>query len=235
MERMRAKTCIFTGASRRSGFHTARALALVGAHVTVSGHHRAWGEEALRPIRGGLAGEPAGARGTVRFSLVDISVQDEIRRFAEALGAEHEALHVLVNNAGFFLDRRESAGFEMTLALNHLKDFLMTMLSLDVLRQTRNGREERAARIVNVASESRWGARMHFDDLAFEEAYNPGEAYGQAKLADLLFTYALDRRLENGRVTAIACHPGFVNTRLGEDHWLVVPLLDVIHSSRQEL
>jgi NAD(P)-dependent dehydrogenase (short-subunit alcohol dehydrogenase family) len=225
------KRCIVTGASRGIGFFTARALAMMGAHVTLIGHHRGRGEAALERIRGDLDAEPAAERGSVAFSLVDLSVQHAIRRFADEYKAEYESLHVLVNNAGgFFFNRRESAdGIEMTLALNHLNYFLMTARLLDVVRETGAHSEEGAARIVNVASESHRDSRIHFDDLQFEEAYKPREAYGQSKLANLLFTYELARRLEDDQVTANACHPGFVNTRLGKDHWLVGPVLDVIH------
>jgi len=227
---MTGQTSIVTGASRGIGFHTARALALKGAHVVVIGHHRGRGEEALEKIRGALADASSVHDGSAEFALVDLSTQDQIRQFAESFRAEHDRLDVLVNNAGgFFLNRRESAdGIEMTLALNHLNYFMLTLLLLDLLKETGN-RKEGMARIVNVSSEAHRGVQIHFDDIEFERRYRPMEAYGQSKLANILFTYQLYRKLEGERVATNALHPGFVNTGFGEDHWLAGPVMKVVH------
>lgn len=109
-ERVSGKTCIVTGFSRGIGFHTAKALALAGARVVLIGHHRKQGRDALRRIRDCLDGPPSDSRNSVAFPLVDLSVQDEIRRFAAPFREDYRALDVLVNNAGgFFMGQRERA------------------------------------------------------------------------------------------------------------------------------
>jgi len=128
---------------------------------------------------------------------------------------------VLVNNAGaFFLRRQESAdGVEMTFALNHLNYFLLTYLLLDRLKASA------PARIVNVASDSHRGALINFNDLQGKRGYNGFQAYGQSKLANVLFTYELARRLEGAQVTANALHPGFVATNIGKNNGLLARLV----------
>jgi retinol dehydrogenase-12 len=208
---MKGKTCLVTGASRGIGFHTARALAAKGAHVILVGHHQGRGQAALARI------QEADPDASVEFMLVDLSNQDHIRLLAEGVQKRFDHLDVLVNNAGgFFLRRRESAdGIEMTFALDHLNYFLLTNLLLDLLKGSA------PARIVNVSSAMHANAQMHFDDLQLERGYNGGKAYGQAKLAVLLFTYELARRLEGTGVTANVLHPGFVATHIGQQNWLV--------------
>jgi NAD(P)-dependent dehydrogenase (short-subunit alcohol dehydrogenase family) len=227
---MSGKMCVVTGASHGIGFHTARALALKGGHVVVIGHHRDRGEQAVSRIREALAAK-GGSDGSAAFALVDLSVQEQIRTFADSFKAEHDRLDVLVNNVGgFFMDRRETAvGIEMTFALNHLSYFLIATLLLDLLRHTGAEISSEPARIVNVASDAHRDARIHFDDIELQEGYSGREAYNQSKLANVLFTYELGRRLDNDLVTVNALHPGFVNTNIAKDHWLVGPLLSVIH------
>lgn len=230
-DRMCGKTCIVTGASRGIGFYAAQDLVLKGAHVVLIGHHRGRGERALDRIREAIEVEGHDAGGSAAFSLVDLSVQDQIRDFTASFKGKYEQLDVLVNNAGgFFTERRTSAdGIEMTFALNHLNYFMMTNLLLDVLVKTGTQHAQEPARVVNVASDAHRGARMHLDDLQFEEGYSGRKAYNQSKLANVLFTYELDRRLDRDRVTANALHPGFVDTSLGKTHWLASLALSVIH------
>jgi NAD(P)-dependent dehydrogenase (short-subunit alcohol dehydrogenase family) len=122
-------------------------------------------------------------------------------------------LDVLVNNAGgMSLTRRESVdGLEMTLALNHLSYFSLTNLLLPLIRQSA------PARIVNVASDAHQGGMIDFDDLQYQKRYSGWRAYQQSKLANILFTYELARRLEGSRVTANTLHPGFVRTNFFQD------------------
>jgi NAD(P)-dependent dehydrogenase (short-subunit alcohol dehydrogenase family) len=149
--------------------------------------------------------------------VADLSSQEQVRRLARELRARCPRLDVLVNNAGAIFARRtlSADGLEMTFALNHLGPFLLTNLLLDRLEASP------AARVVNVSSSAHQRGVMRFDDLQGERRYDRLEAYAQSKLANLLFTYELARRLRGTRVTANALHPGVVATRLGSnDGWL---------------
>jgi NAD(P)-dependent dehydrogenase (short-subunit alcohol dehydrogenase family) len=217
---MAGKICLVTGASGGMGFETARALARQGAHVVLVGHNVERGEAALRRIHA------EDEKMSVEFMLADLSVQDQIRLLAKGVREGFDHLDVLVNNAGgFFLRWRESAdGFEMTWALDYLNYFLLTNLLLDLLKASS------PARIVCVSSAMHEGAEIRFDDLQFEKGYSSWKAYGQAKLADLIFTYELARRLEGSGVTANALHPGFVATNIGPQHWLLRPLMKIVYA-----
>lgn len=216
---MHDKICLVTGASRGIGFYTARGLALEGAHVVLVGHDKERGQAAVQRIQES-AGEDAAT-----FMLADLSSQDQIYQLSQAFHEQYAALHVLVNNAGgWFLRRTESVdGIEMTWALDYINYFVTTNLLLDMLQASA------PARIVNVASESHRGAEMHFDDLQLRKGYGGMAAYGQAKLADVLLTYELARRLAGTGITANALHPGFVKTHIGKQNPLVSPFLNVIH------
>lgn len=216
---MKGKLCLVTGASRGIGFFVARGLALLGADVVLASHNRERGESAQRRIREYTGND------SISFMKVDLSSQDNIRSFTDSFKRQYDRLDVLVNNAGgFFLRRKKSVdGIEMTFALNHLNYFMTTLLLLDPLLGTGS------ARIVNVASESHRSQHMRFDDLQFEHGYNPMSAYGQSKLANLLFTYELSRRLASTDLTVNALHPGFVGTHLGKQNPIVQVFLSPIH------
>lgn len=218
---MVGKVCLVTGATRGIGFYTARALALKGAHVVIIGHHHGRGEEAMERIH------DADPDASVTFIYTDLMDQTQIRELDRTFRERYDRLDVLVNNAGaFFLRRGESPdGIERTFALNHLNYFLVTHLLLDLIE------ESAPARIVNVSSESHRGETMHFDDLEFERRPYWGlRAYGESKLANLLFTYELDRRLEGKEITANALHPGFVNTHIGKQYPLLRPMINLVHT-----
>ncbi|MGD8403514.1 MAG: SDR family oxidoreductase [Anaerolineales bacterium] len=218
--RMEGKLCLVTGASRGIGFHTALGLASMGAHVILASHHRERGESARQRINTSVG------KNATDFILVDLSSQGGIREFTDTIKERYNHLDVLVNNAGGFFLRREGSedGIEMTFALNHLNYFMTTLLLMDLILSAE------ASRIVNVSSGSHRGAEMHFDDLQFENGYNAMEAYGQSKLANLLFTYELSRRLANTNVTVNALHPGFVNTHFAKQNGPVVrALMNLVH------
>jgi retinol dehydrogenase-12 len=218
------RTCLVTGATSGIGEVTARELARKGATVVIVGRDRARCKATVATIRK-QASNPA-----VEYVLADLSSQSEIRRAAAEFLARHSRLHVLVNNAGALLARRcESVdGIEMTLALNHLAPFLLTNLLLDTLKASA------AARVVTVSSHVHEMVRgFDFDDpqaarrgfwgyggragplLTFVAPMKHPALlqYARSKLANLLFTYELARRLEGTGVTANALHPGFVATR----------------------
>jgi NAD(P)-dependent dehydrogenase (short-subunit alcohol dehydrogenase family) len=147
----------------------------------------------------------------VEFLIADLSVQEQVRQLAQTIHRQCTQLDVLVNNAGgYFSSRQESAdGIEMTWALNHLNYFLLTNLLLDLLKASA------PARIVCVSSDAHRNASIHFDDPEFKKGYRGFAVYGHSKLANVLFTYELARRLAGTCVTANALHPGFVASGFG--------------------
>lgn len=202
---MHGKMCMVTGATSGMGAVTAQALAQQGATTIVVGRSRAKSEAMVNQIKE-QTGNPA-----VEFMLADLSSQDEIRQLAQAFISRHQRLDVLINNAGAIFARRQETidGIEMTFALNHLAYFLLTNLLLEALKASA------PARIVNVSSFAHRLARIRFDDLQSQRRYIGWLAYGQSKLANLLFTYELARRLEGTGVTVNALDPGLVATPFG--------------------
>jgi len=204
-----------TGATSGIGLATALELARKGATVIIVSRYPERCEAAAARIHQ-LTNNPA-----VDYFATDLSSQAQIRQLAEKFHSRYSRLDVLVNNAGaFYLRRQESAdGIEMTFALNHLNYFLLTHLLLDTIKTSA------PARIVNVASDSHRGARLDFDDLQAKRSYSGFRAYGQSKLANVLFTYELARQLEGFQVTATALHPGFVATNIGKNNGLLAKLV----------
>ena len=168
--------------------------------------------------------------------VADLSSLSEVRRLAGLVRERYPRLDVLVNNAGaMFWNRSESAdGIEKTFALNHLSYFALTNLLLPVLRNST------PARIVNVASDAHKGAVINFDDIQFKQKYSGWKAYQQSKLANIMFTYELARRIQGSGVTANALHPGFVNTNFlqvfndAPAGWLIRSLASVIAMSPEK-
>jgi NAD(P)-dependent dehydrogenase (short-subunit alcohol dehydrogenase family) len=216
MNATRRPIAVVTGGTSGIGFVTARALAAQGARVLVVGRDAARAAAAVTDIKratGNAAVEPL---------LADLSGQAEVRRLAAEIQGRVPRVDVLMNNAGAFFPRRAVSvdGIEMTFALNHLSYFLLTNLLLDTLRAGAS------ARIVNTASVAHRRARIDFADLqAVEHRYFGWRAYAQSKLANLLFTYELARRLEGTGVTANAVHPGFVATNFGRSGGGIAALL----------
>ncbi|MFN4090111.1 MAG: SDR family oxidoreductase [Alphaproteobacteria bacterium] len=202
---MQDKIVMVTGGTAGIGLVTAREIASKGATVILVGRDETRGERAAADIR------KRTGNAWVSFKRADLSSQAEVRRLARDFVEAHPQLDVLVNNAGaIFTERRLSAdGIEMTLALNHLSYFLLTHLLLDRLTAAPAGR------IVNVASRAHEGAALDFDDLQGERNFTGWRAYQRSKLMNIMFTYALARRLAGGTVTANALHPGFVASSFG--------------------
>ena len=201
---MNGKTCLITGATSGIGLVTAQALATQGARVVIAGRNEQRARETVAAI------QRASGNQQVSYLLADLSLQAQVRHLAGEFLAAHDRLDVLVNNAGaMFWRRHETAdGLEMTFAVNHLAPFLLTNLLLDRLKSSA------PARIVTVASMAHLGARLNFDDLQQRtHRYRAFTVYSQSKLANILFTYELARRLEGSGVTANTLHPGFVATR----------------------
>ncbi|HET8839823.1 MAG TPA: SDR family oxidoreductase, partial [Ktedonobacteraceae bacterium] len=203
---MQGKVCIVTGANSGIGKATALGLAQMGATVVMVCRNQVKGEEARNEIK-----EKSG-NDAIDLMLVDLASQASIRQLAENIQQRYQQLHVLINNAGVAsLTRRETAdGFEMEFAVNYLAPFLLTNLLLDRLKAST------PARIVNVSSDAQKSGIVKMDDLQSKKKYGL-RAYGQSKLALVLFTYKLASLLQGTGVTANCLHPGFVATNIGQD------------------
>ena len=203
MSGMNGKTCLVTGATSGVGLKTAEGLAAAGARIVVAGRN----EQKVAALVARL-GPDTGSH------VADLSNQDDVRRLAHEVQERYDRIDVLINNAGAFYQRRQenAGGIEMTFALNHLAPFLLTNLLLDYLKA--GG----PARIVTVASFAHKGQKLDFDDLEGKRKYGGWKAYGRSKLANILFTYELARRLEGTGVTANCLHPGFVASKFGHNN-----------------
>ena len=216
---MRGKTVLVTGATTGIGRATAVGLAAMGAQLAIVGRDQQRTEDAAREIR-------AAGSGPVDEFVADLSAQSEVRRLAEEVLSRDLRIDVLVNNVGGFWNTRHvtADGLERTFALNHLAPFLLTNLLLDRIRQST------PSRVVTVSSNAQAMGRIDFDDLQGERSYSGARAYNQSKLANVLFTYELAKRLHGSGVTANVLHPGVVRTSFGAEdragiQRLFVPLL----------
>lgn len=198
------KICLVTGATDGMGKATAKALAELGGEVLLVGRNPKKGTEVMREIR------QACGHDRVELLHCDLSSQSDIRALAERVNTQFPRLDVLVNNVGGVIEpRRETVdGIEYTWALNQLSYFLLTNLLLEKLKRSA------PARIVNVSSYGHQG-RIHFSDIEMKRDYSVFGAYMQSKLANIMFTYELDRRLGSSGVTANVLHPGWVGSAFG--------------------
>lgn len=199
MATMNGKVVMVTGATNGIGRITARELARQGARVIGVGRDQHRCEQEAEQIKV-ETGNP-----NVEYLTADLSIQAQIRQLVEVYQRKYDRLDVLVNNAGGYFQRRmiSQDGIEMTFALDHLNYFLLTNLLLEQIKASA------PARIVNVSSGAHMGAKMNFADIEFKHGYFGWNAYAQAKLANVLFTYELDRRLDD-HIAVNALHPGFV-------------------------
>ncbi len=212
---MNGKRILVTGATSGIGFYTTLELARMGGAVTLVGRDEGKCIDSVEFIKKNTNNL------NVDYLIADLSSQSQVRAITEKYIQRADHLDVLVNNAGgAFLFRKESVdGIEMTFALNHLAYFLLTNLLLEALKASPS------ARIINVSSGAHYGQHIDFDDLQMKRFYNPVAAYGRSKLANILFTYELSRRLAGTQVTANALTPGMVAT----DIWKkVTPLATLL-------
>jgi NAD(P)-dependent dehydrogenase (short-subunit alcohol dehydrogenase family) len=205
---MYGKICVVTGATSGIGLVTAQALARQGATLIVVARNPERGAATVSRI------QRETGNSAVELMVTDLSTQAQVRRLASEIQHRFARLDVLVNNAGALFSRRQLSadGLEMTFALNHLAYFLLTNLLLDPLKAAGS------ARIVNVSSEAHRRARLDFSDLQGQHRYTGWRAYSRSKLANILFTYELTRRLEGTGIVANALHPGFVATNFGRNN-----------------
>ncbi len=206
---MQNKVVLVTGATNGIGYEAAKVLAGQGAMTVGVGRNPQKCADAAQRIKS-ITGNAK-----VEFLVADLSRQAEVRQVTDEFKHKYDRLDVLLNNAGAFFARREESaeGIEMTWALNHLNYFLLTDLLLDVIKASA------PARIVNVSSEAHGRAKaIQFDDVEFKHGFSGWAVYGHSKLANVMFTYELARRLNGTQVTANVLHPGFVATGFGHNN-----------------
>jgi len=200
------KVCVITGGTDGIGKAAAYGLAKQGARLLVHGRDPDKGARAVADLKA-RSGNPA-----IEFLPADFSSLEEVRRVAAAIIERAPRIDVLVNNAGAIYMKRAVSkdGYEKTFAVNHLAPFLLTHLLLDALKA--GGQ----SRVVTTASNAHRRAKIPFDDLQLTRQYSPMGAYAISKLANILFTRALAKRLQDDtHVTATCLHPGFVRTNFG--------------------
>jgi NAD(P)-dependent dehydrogenase (short-subunit alcohol dehydrogenase family) len=201
------RVAVVTGANSGIGFEAARALVLTGARVVLACRDEGRGRAAVERL------EEMNSNGSAELALLDLSSLGSVRRFAEGFIRDNERLDLLINNAGVMMPpaSKTEDGFELQLGTNHLGHFALTGLLLPLLLSTEG------ARVVNVSSMAHRAGAIDFDDLHWErKKYRKWASYGQSKLANLLFTFELQRRLERAgaRSIAVAAHPGWTATDL---------------------
>ncbi len=201
-----ARLAVVTGANSGLGKSIARELARAGATVIVAVRNTDKGDQAAADIRREVASADLSVQ---RLDLADLA---SVREFAEQFAADHDRLDLLVNNAGIMAPPRRltADGFESQIGTNHLGHFALTGLLLPTLLAAP------APRVVTMSSEAHWIGKIRFDDLQFEHGYNNWRAYGQSKLANLMFCFELARRATEAdtALTSVAAHPGYAATNL---------------------
>ena len=216
---MIGKICLVTGGTNGIGKATAQALAQMGATIVIVGRDAQKAAQVSKEI------QAASGSQNVDWLLADLSSQQDIRRLVAEFKSKYSQLHVLINNAGgTFMTRQLSVdGIEMTFALNHLAYFLVTNLLLETIKASA------PARIINVSSDAHSGGKIDFDNLQGERSYSGIGPYGNSKLANILFTTELARRLEGTGVTVNALHRGLVSTGFGKNNpGLLMKIMGVV-------
>lgn len=202
---MEDKVVIITGANSGTGKWTCIELAEMDAKVIMLCRNKIRGEEALKEVK------EISKNNDIELMICDLGSQDSIRNFCEEFKNKHNRLDILVNNAGVILPGKHETtdGYELQFGVNHLGHFLLTNLLLDLIIKSA------PSRIINVASGGHKAGKIHLEDINLEESFNMSKAYAQSKLANVLFTYELSRRLEGQGVTVNTLHPGAVASNIG--------------------
>ncbi len=212
---MTGKVCLVTGATGGIGKVTALELARQGATVVIVGRNQLKTEGVADMIKRETGNQ------NVSYLLGDLSVQAEVRRVASEFKQKFDRLDVLVNNAGAYYQKRQTSkdGLELTFALNHMAYFILTNELLDLLKASA------PSRIINVSSDAHQMGKMDFSDLQLQQKYGAWKSYGQSKLANILFTKELARRLAGTGVTVNALHPGVVATSFAANNGMIGQVL----------
>jgi len=212
---MNGKTVLITGANSGIGKAVATALAGLGAHVVMSSRSRKRGERAQSEIIRKSGNE------RVDLLIADLSSREGIQGLADSYRNSYDRLDVLINNAAILTSSRRVApdGYEMQFFVNHVAYFMLTNLLIDMLRASA------PSRIVNIASTAHSSGTLDFDDLQSEHNYKGWKTYANTKLANVVFTYELARRLEGSGIDANCVHPGVIHTNLLRNYSMVLNLL----------
>jgi len=228
---LKGKIVIVTGANSGIGYESTLEFARKGAEVIVASRDPIKAEQAIMKIKDEIPGAK------LTFIQIDLGSLESIRNFSNEFKANFDRLDILLNNAGIMLIPYglTEDGFERTVGTNHLGHFALTGLLLEKLKSTPG------ARVVNVASNAHYAGEMDFEDLLFENkgAYAPMKAYGRSKLANLIFTYELQRRFQSSGfdVIALAAHPGISATELANHlffnliSWIIQPAMKLVFQS----
>jgi len=207
MTNMNGKVCLVTGATDGIGKVSARVLAELGAKVIIVGRNPEKSAIVLAELRSISGNE------NIDLLMADLAVMQEVRDLAEQVISRYDRIDVLLNNAGGYFTKHEitSDGLEMTFALNHMSYFLLTNKLMELLKYSA------PARIVNVSSDAHYGVDIEFENLNGEQEYKAWKAYQKSKLANVLFTYELLKKVP-GNITVNCLHPGFVATNFGHNN-----------------
>jgi NAD(P)-dependent dehydrogenase (short-subunit alcohol dehydrogenase family) len=206
MTDMNGKVCLVTGATDGIGKVSARVLAEKGAKVIIVGRNPEKSATVLAELKSSSGNE------NIDLLMADLAVMQEVRDLAEQVISHYDRLDVLLNNAGGYFAKHEltSDGLERTFALNHMSYFLLTNKLMELLKSSA------PARIVNVSSDAHYGVDMDFENLNGEQEYKAWKAYQKSKLANVLFTYELLKKVP-ADITVNCLHPGFVATNFGHN------------------
>lgn len=204
---MQGKTVVISGATSGIGQVAAEKLAAMGARMVLVARDKARGEAALNRLR------QAGPGAAHSIHYADLSRLSEMKRVAAEIAAAESRIDVLINNAGALFASRQVTedGLELTFALNHMSYFVLTHALRDRLCASA------PARVINTASDAHKGEKLDFGDLQSASNYRGLHVYGRSKLCNILYTSELARRWDGSGVTANSLHPGFVDTRFGDE------------------
>ncbi|MCK4464477.1 MAG: SDR family oxidoreductase [Bacteroidales bacterium] len=204
---MKNKIVLITGANSGIGKATATRLAIMGAYIVMLCRNKERGETARQDII------QTSGNNNIELILIDLTDLGSVRKAAEEIKAKYDHIDVMLNNAGGYFEKRKTSkdGYEYTFAMNHLGHFLLTNLLLDELKAAVN------ARIINLSSDIHKKGHIYFDDLMTEKKYKGFGVYSHAKLANILFTNELSRRLQHTNITVNTLHPGMVRTNFTSD------------------
>ena len=201
------KNILITGATSGIGKASAFAIAKTNAKLILVSKDESKLQKLINDIK---ANAPDA---DLDYFVCDLSSQNEIRALADKIKSKYSRLDVLLNNAGLIINDRKTTvdSYQYTFALDHLAYFLLTNLLMDLLKKSA------PSRIINTSSEAHRTGHINFDDIMLEKNYSAFKSYGQAKLANILFTYELDRKLKGTGITVNCLHPGSVSTQFGND------------------